>query len=748
MTKALKRQRGEKLSYTFKERFDLERVKELSKIKDFSFLTENAQTTGETTQNTKNKIKYQPGYIRNLLKDEELNKSGFITTKVMQKDIGWGRYYYTDKNYGALYLKNALRGYILPQGTLDVDMVKCHPTILMHLFDELKIQCDPLREFLANPDEFFVENNISKDDLLRVLNFARFQSPNQKLTAINEAIYFSLVPILRKLDQYKELDQLIRSKKRDNSAGIFISYVLQDIEQDCMYFVMKFLEQKGIEHGCLIYDGIHVYPEGASMLDCDELSTHVSEQMGFTVKFKVKNFPQPKSLLEKVEEHRDSPSKESSAELDMAKAICQANDHKIKYYGTQVFLKDFDHKWCSDEGHVKNIFFRWILDTSKTYPVNKWENTFKCFKAFISVAYNDTDLLNKFDRTTKHILCFKNGFLNLATKQFVLWTSTEANEIYTDVMINYNYEPSTLDEREELLDLIIRPIFNNDEKLITEFMAYISRALGMNRDKYWLTAEGERDSGKSLLMKVFSDTFEDYVFQFSSSNLIYSGKDEAEERNTWLHSFTKGRVGFSSETKTKQKLDGTKIKSISSGNDKVQIKLMRENAGLFAIRANFVMLQQEIPDVEPLDATMNMLSFRFPCYFAAEKRENEFAVFKVADPDIKSKFDSNEGFKCALVDLIMEWYPLDVPKYELMKRETAEMVADNVDEDNDQIIPKLFHFTKNESDKLTYKQITEVVKMGAKKIKSRFEKYGARYMNDRSGTHYTGVKVREKESHF
>ncbi len=711
------------------ERYNLENLKDLSKIKDFSFLQDDDDEGNEEEC----KFDAIPSYIDKILK--ELKKQEYFKRTLEQKDVG--RYYYIKKeNYGVLYLKNAVRGFILKKGTVDLDIKNCHPTLLSQLIKEQDLISKELDEYIKNRDEVMKKYNFDKDTFLKMINNKNFKTDNQFLLKVHETIYKKFIPIMKNKYQefYNECTLICNKKKKTNNIeGTFISRLLQEAEQDVMFYCIEFLNNNNIEYGCLIYDGIHIYEPIDSEI-INDLCKYIYKKCEYNVKFSLKEFPKQDLVASVIKLNKKEEDEKTTYENDLVTLLFEKFKKMIKYYNETLYLKDEDYKWISSEKEVPNILIRWMLQIDNKINISKIEGVKKIFTARASRDFLDPYLKKKFDNSTKNKLCFLNGHLDIVTKEFVKWKDSSDN-ILTDLMIDYNYEPSGIIYRNEIYNRVLNPIFDNNKFLMEEFFMYCARALGMNKDKYWLSIDGERDSGKGVLSLLFHQSFGAYSFEFSSSNLTVRKNLEGEIRNTWAEPFVKYRLGFCNETNELNdehkniKLDGTKIKKIASGGDEIQIKLMRENTRSESIRASIVMLQNTLLPCSPNDAMINMLTFRFPCYFTDEPRDLEFSKFKKADNGLKQWIENEKNLRCAFVDIVISHYTNE-PKYTLFKDLSKKIQEVEVDDNHDQRLLNLFQFTKNDKDFISTEKMKQIllnsgIPMASNKVKQRLETRGA-----------------------
>ena len=88
------------------------------------------------------------------------------------------RFKHKDRYYGIgsclSYLKKEIRNSIMPKNIKDIDMVNCHPVILLNLCQKNNFSCNILKNYVENRDlilDSFADNRrIIKELFLTILN--------------------------------------------------------------------------------------------------------------------------------------------------------------------------------------------------------------------------------------------------------------------------------------------------------------------------------------------------------------------------------------------------------------------------------------------------------------------------------------------------------------------------------------------------------------------------------------------------
>lgn len=176
----------------------------------------------------------------------------------------YGRYYADCKKGVIITLqgcKGDVRRYISGEFYVDIDIINCHPVLLMQLFEKCGIDCgDTLREYIKDREAFMTKYSLTdKKDLMKMMN-----NQTLKIDSLHEThtqIYTHLIPHLMEtnLDLFKERKAYRIAKGKDyNHMGAFIAIYLQNIEKDILLAMTKWAKHKKLVTGVSCYDGFMV----------------------------------------------------------------------------------------------------------------------------------------------------------------------------------------------------------------------------------------------------------------------------------------------------------------------------------------------------------------------------------------------------------------------------------------------------------------------------------------------------------
>lgn len=395
-------------------------------------------------------------------------------------------------------------------------------------------------------------------------------------------------------------------------------------------------------------------------------------------------------------------------------------------YSSGKYWYKLNNKWYNDEKEVKMIVKNYILNRGLvTASENeKGKKTYRLYSSCNNHAKNILDVLcgkcierkddkfsEKFIETTKNKICFNNGVLNLATKEFKTWEQSQ--DVYTTIIIDYDYNNNRNEKViKDVIDKIFINIFGENEYL--RALQFFARGIAGNiQDKSWGMFIGSRNCGKGVNECLFKNTFMDYVSSISSDLFIYKGKNSGDDLKLWgwIQDIEAKRLCFIQESKLDDgdnnlKLDGVMIKKISSGGDPIQNRKNFQDPINSYIQTTFMFNANDIPPftkgsgdcMETCSTFSSAKQFKSKEFM--EERiangacETEMSLYYERDDFIKEKCKSME-WKQALIHIILDNYNHSPVKC-INKFQEEDECDDIVS-----IILKSFKITKNNQDRVT-----------------------------------------------
>lgn len=347
----------------FNERIDVNASNWLLSQLSDEFLKQNF-LEGETDE----RFRFTP--VKKILQKYQKNQ-GIQKVKYYKKDeFGLLR----DYGDGIQSLPTTFRGLIC-KGMTDVDMVNCHPIILLNLCEKHDIPCPYLKYYCENRAEC-LDKYTTKTLIISSMN-ARWNI--KKVSAWMTTFDVEMKSIqkafiaLPEYEQQKELAKKSNLKKgKNNLEGAFISNLVTTYEVQILQKCIEYCRINHIEIGVLMYDGFMFYGEKLDGL-CNALSA-LSLELGFKMDFKYKDHDDSIKIPEDWKPD-DDKSMYEALKLKYEKERCLAFiettcsyslivNNKIQFYNSTDIQHQFENVFIDKE--ERNYFWlKWVKDTTR-----------------------------------------------------------------------------------------------------------------------------------------------------------------------------------------------------------------------------------------------------------------------------------------------------------------------------------------------------------------------------------------------
>lgn len=414
----------------------------------------------------------------------------------------------------------------------------------------------------------------------------------------------------------------------------------------------------------------------------------------------------------------------------------------LSYKGRLFYLKD--NIWIDDPERVRPELLHYIKkskiylknDKNKLIPyaqqITKAENILKCLINTVIIENDDPELYNKFHKTTKGRVCFKDGVLDMEEKNeniknnFHFWNDVEyfkKKPIFSTVMINRSFGDyfynETIEKKIEYINKLKDELFKNkygDDMDV--FFHYISRALnGYSKDKRWASYLGNRNSSKGIEYDLIKNAFGDYVKAFDLGNLLYSRKTEGLEsmdcskKMYWLLDLEFVRLAINQEVPDDSSdlyLNAKIFKKITGGNDDIIAKRNYDRVDThIKIDTTFYIQGNSELKIKQLDVNEERLEFQSSIQYISKedmdkfkltKSENELKKYRIGDSKIGETVLTDD-YTNAFIYLI----------YLSSKSEKVSINKKECDEDENkglfQCIETYYEITNNKTDYLLIQDV-------------------------------------------
>src|SRR5690606_21564897 len=202
-------------------------------------------------------------------------------------------------------------------------------------------------------------------------------------------------------------------------------------------------------------------------------------------------------------------------------------------------------------------------------------------------------------------LLFKDGIYNFKTHEFK--KGFDPKILFFD-RIRFNF-PERIEENIKYARNLSFDKYGSDKKGANCLLQALAIALsGIDRLKEIYFCPGLTNSGKSALCDMMHKCFGGYAKAFNAESFKKapknSDKDEAS-RNRWIYLDQHARILLSNEINMNCKLDGSSLKKVSSGCDRMIGRTHQGEETEFFIHFSAFMMLNDFPQIVPLDDALH-----------------------------------------------------------------------------------------------------------------------------------------------
>jgi hypothetical protein len=228
----------------------------------------------------------------------------------------------------------SVRGYLARGVYVDVDMVNCHPRILLHELKAIHADYTDLEEYINDRPGFLAREGVHKEDVLKMINKEDYESSSPAMMRIHRQIYERLVPSI--IERMPGMNDQIKKSRLRNRRGVLVANFLQDREFAILQALDEFCTARSIPVDVYMHDGffVRLTPEVTEAVVEEFLPRFtevVSEKFGFEMQFKTK--PHDISLVDLID--NDGASEYSKMKREFEQDHC-------KIINKSLFVKETD----------------------------------------------------------------------------------------------------------------------------------------------------------------------------------------------------------------------------------------------------------------------------------------------------------------------------------------------------------------------------------------------------------------------
>jgi hypothetical protein len=308
----------------------------------------------------------------------------YLNHKIKKPDE-WSTYDYINKRTnGRLFGQNSIQGvrkelrnFLIENITTDIDMVNCHPCILLELCEKHQFECPNLKQYVNDRDnqlkKIMEYDNISRENAKQKILVAT--NSNKKIHSSSG--FFKNYDKEMKALHNKFLEQdcyaYIKeyAKQETNFEGSFINHLLCINEENILKAMRDFCILNNINIHSLFFDGLMVYGD-INKSTLEAMEKHIQANTDFnTIKLTIKepnhSFVMPNDFIAKQRDCYNDLKKEF--ELVNCKVgaefICDKHNDFNVYSDHSFKVLHDEMSYINDEGKSTSFISTWFKDPFK-----------------------------------------------------------------------------------------------------------------------------------------------------------------------------------------------------------------------------------------------------------------------------------------------------------------------------------------------------------------------------------------------
>lgn len=613
-----------------------------------------------------------------------------------------------------------LRSFLFPAGSVDIDIVRCAPTIIHQLAMRNGLSVPHLTSHIVEYDDRLAHFNNDKQLMISILFGAALpddmMTPDwfDPLMAEIKTVYYNT----RLVGEGPRLHELAVGKG-GNIMGTFMAYLYQHYENRYLMAVDDVGQRLGMwnANSTLMFDGITVQPTVVGV-DVEYIQMVANRKTGFNLELIVKPLP-------------------AEAEVDISvvpKSIIITECHReaaevLRYLSRGRVIECHDCVWFCDDSR------RWDENTKRAHKflrrlannsnmcmrgpkgdisqyTNKVSHADSAANMCMTMLPRDDSFSYNVILRDQHKLHFANGYWDFPRGRFV-------EGLFERVaFIPYEFPEYNEDDVEFVETRFLAPAFDNADsaELRTFFLRSLARALAGDQDKLFFNVLGYRDSSKSVLLKLLTTALgnSDLIKTVDSSNFSAAGVNSDPTRdNAYLIPCQYARVMIISEVKTGKagRLNGKKIKQLQSTKDGISARSLYNDAprDMYPLVTPFLLSNHTVQTDPPDTLKEHCRIIQLPNRFVSDTIKQQHPwdpKFKKADPQI-DRWSTEQRYGAAFLHIILDNYQSTAPDVLPGMMDLVEATIDNCEEE---AIMELLDFTGDMTDEVDQRETKDYFK--------------------------------------
>lgn len=501
---------------------------------------------------------------------------------------------------------------------IDIDMVNAHPSLLIRLCDEHKIECSSLKNYHSHRREWIDFLKPLTDDpkklILSVIN-GGFTGKHYGVDLVDKLILEMDHIHNRIVCLYPHLFKIAKKNKGEtgNVKGTTLNYRLCEMERQCLEKILDFLWNSDIQVYVLAHDGLMI--EKKNGFDYEQLCCNLSKYIGLNVKVKPMNegidLTSFSSLpINIVPPHKEYPENVNNFFIQdiinlmptsqkLSRLFFMLNPDNMRHFRfCNVGPKDKRwYYWSSIDGHwywldgatvFENIVYQEMYPFLEKHLIDARKNKMgsgvglKIGSIINSIAeyprklihcaeleLTDNKMTDKID-SIPYLFAFDNGVYDFQKNEF----RPIRPEDYISKSCGYSYQAEFDPFKMERLQNILRSIFLDEEDYHYLLTIIASCLVGGNPERAFYLITGTGANGKSLVENLKEATFGEYYVKIDINELTTDNKQSNGTSGLSLARNT--RIVSTSETGEGHVLQSHILKR-TTGTETMTTRLLYQN---------------------------------------------------------------------------------------------------------------------------------------------------------------------------
>lgn len=472
--------------------------------------------------------------------------------------------------FGSLSLQGLpkkVRGFLVRDSTVDIDMVNAHPVILSYLCKKHHIHAAELNNYIANRDRIlasFDDRDKAKTLFLIAVNTDKEIRHTSPVLRKFDKEMKDIQSQLTRLSEYMDITESVPDDRKDNWNGSAINRILCMYENKILQEAMSVLNRNSVEVFTPMFDGVLVYGKNWTDGLLQEVQDSVNSKFpGLDMKWSIKEHDDEIQIPDDWEPAEEDVEGEPGSPYDAGQLLMSLHPHYVTCRDELYVWLPHNGMWSCSKTDRLAIAQRFHTKLGK-YATDT--NRFSNMDAQMKSMKIDDDFINRTQDSSLGFVLFKDCIWDCYHGRTIPFTP----EIAFYVQMPNEYPVNVPQEDMDLVNkvLYLDPLGSVVGKYRRTETA--KSLAGVISKTIRVSVGSSGNNGKSLYSKALGASIGQYFCEFDAANLLvrkHGGDDAQRMRPFFLNRWR--RLAVSQEIKVDPSCvaDATLTKKFSSGGD-------------------------------------------------------------------------------------------------------------------------------------------------------------------------------------